>query len=257
MSVAEMRLACIHSESATARAGYRDFASRHDLVAPDQCDVLVALGGDGLLLHTLHRYHRLGVPVFGMNRGTVGFLMNEYSAEGLARRIREAKRISMHPLRMRAILPDGSVQEAMAFNEVAVTRHSGQSVNLRLRIDDRERLARFVGDGMLVATPAGSTAYNLSAHGPIVPLGSPLLALTPVSPFRPRRWRGALLPDDSVINMENLDPDKRPVCATADFHEFADPVEVEVSAAGDVGVTLLFDADRSLAERILAEQFAF
>jgi NAD+ kinase len=179
------RIACVASDSAPARAAQADLAARYDLVDPHDCDVIVALGGDGLLLHTIHDHLQLGRPIFGMNRGTVGFLMNQYRPDGLVERVAAATPITVHPLRLAATYIDGRRADALAFNEVAVTRLSVHSANIRLSIDGVERMAKFVGDGLIVATAAGSTAYNLSAHGPIIPLGSNLLAVTPVSPFRP------------------------------------------------------------------------
>jgi NAD+ kinase len=249
------RLACVASTAAPARAAQAELAAHYDLVDPDNCDVIVALGGDGLLLHTIHDHLQLGRPIFGMNRGTVGFLTNQYRPDGLVERVAAATPITIHPLRMAASLTDGRRAYALAFNEVAVTRSSAHSANLRLSIDGVERMARFMGDGLLVATPAGSTAYNLSAHGPIIPLGSNLLAVTPVSPFRPRRWRGALVAHTAEIVVENLDADKRPLAATADFHELFQVVSVTIGEDPSTTVELLFDADHSLEERIIAEQF--
>jgi NAD+ kinase len=249
------RIACVASSAAAARAAQADLAARYDLVDPDDCEVIVALGGDGLLLHTIHDYLQLGRPIFGMNRGTVGFLMNQYRPDGLLERIAAAAPITIHPLRMAVVFTNGRTSHALAFNEVAVTRSSAHSANLRLSIDGVERMARFMGDGLIVATPAGSTAYNLSAHGPIIPLGSNLLAVTPVSPFRPRRWKGALVPHTAEIVVENLDPDKRPLAATADFDELFHVVSVTVREDPSTTVELLFDADHSLEERIIAEQF--
>jgi NAD+ kinase len=248
------RLACVASSSAAARTAQADLAARYDLVDPGDCEVIVALGGDGLLLHTVHHL-QLGRPMFGMNRGTVGFLMNQYRPDDLLERVAAATPITIHPLRMAATYADGSLSHALAFNEVAVTRLSVHSANIRLSIDGVERMAKFVGDGLIVATPAGSTAYNLSAHGPIIPLGSNLLAVTPVSPFRPRRWRGALVPHTAEIVVENLDTDKRPVAATADFDELFHVVSVTIREDPSTTVQLLFDADHSLKERIIAEQF--
>ena len=249
------RLACVASNAAAARAALADLAARYELVDPDDCEVIVALGGDGLLLHAIHEHLQLGRPIFGMNRGTVGFLMNQYRPDGLLERIAAATPISVHPLRMAATHADGRSSPALAFNEVAVTRSSAHSANLRLSIDGVERMARFMGDGLIVATAAGSTAYNLSAHGPIIPLGSNLLAVTPVSPFRPRRWKGALVPHTAEIVVENLDADKRPLAATADFHELFHVVSVTIREDASTTVQLLFDADHSLEERIITEQF--
>jgi NAD+ kinase len=249
------RIACVASSSAPARAAQAELAARYDLVHPGDCDVIVALGGDGLLLHTIHEHFQLDRPIFGMNRGTVGFLMNQYRPEGLVERVAAAKPIIVHPLRMTATYADGSVSHARAFNEVVVIRSSVHSANVRLSIDGAERMAKLVGDGLIVATAAGSTAYNLSAHGPIIPLGSNLLAVTPVSPFRPRQWKGALVPHTAEIVLENLDADKRPLAATADFHELFNVVAVTVREDTSATVQLLFDADHSLEERIIAEQF--
>jgi NAD+ kinase len=251
----EPRIACVASSSAAARAAQAELAARYELVDPDDCDVIVALGGDGLLLHAIHELLQLGRPIFGMNRGTVGFLMNQYRPGGLVERIAAATPISVHPLRMEATFSDGHRDHALAFNEVAVTRLSAHSANIRLLIDGVERMAMFMGDGLIVATAAGSTAYNLSAHGPIIPLGSNLLAVTPVSPFRPRRWRGALVPHTAEIVVENLDADKRPLAATADFHELFHVVSVTIREDTSTTAQLLFDADHSLEERIIAEQF--
>jgi NAD+ kinase len=253
--VVKPRIACVASDSVQARAAQAELAARYDLVDPDECDVIVALGGDGLLLHTIHDHLQLGRPIFGMNRGTVGFLTNQYRPDGLVERVAAATPIAVQPLAMEARYADGSVSHALAFNEVAVTRYSGHSANLRLSIDGVERMAKFVGDGLIVATAAGSTAYNLSAHGPIIPLGSNLLAVTPVSPFRPRRWRGALVPHTAEIVLDNLDADKRPLTATADFRELSNVVAVAIREDTSTTVQLLFDADHSLEERIIAEQF--
>jgi NAD+ kinase len=249
------RIACVASSAAAARTAQADLAARYDLVDPGDCEVIVALGGDGLLLHTIHQHLQLGRPIFGMNRGTVGFLMNQYRPDGLLERVAAATPITIHPLRMAATYADGSLSHALAFNEVAVTRLSAHSANLRLSIDGVQRMPVFMGDGLIVATPAGSTAYNLSAHGPIIPLGSNLLAVTPVSPFRPRRWKGALVPHTAQIVVENLDADKRPLAATADFHELFHVKSVAVREDPSTAVRLLFDADHSLEERIIAEQF--
>ena len=254
-SAAKPRIACVASNSPAARAAQADLAARYDLADPDDCDVIVALGGDGLLLHTIHERLQLGRPIFGMHRGTVGFLMNQYRPDDLIDRVAAATPITVHPLRMVATYTDGRSSHALAFNEVAVTRSSAHSANLRLSIDRVERMARFMGDGLIVATAAGSTAYNLSAHGPIIPLGSNLLAVTPVSPFRPRRWRGALVPHTAEIVVENLDADKRPLAATADFHELQHVVSVAIWEDTSTTVQLLFDADHSLEDRIIAEQF--
>jgi NAD+ kinase len=250
-----LRIGCVCSGSERARVAFAEIEDRYQWADPDDCDVLVALGGDGFLLRIMHRPLALARPIFGMNRGTVGFLLNEFRAEGLVERISAATRIDVHPLGMRAVTTSGEVANALAFNEVAVTRDSAQSVNIRVSIDGVERLGNFVGDGLIIATAAGSTAYNLSAHGPILPLGSGLLAVTPVCPFRPRRWRGALLPQSAEIVLENLDTVKRPVAATADFRELVQIESVSIQQDLSAAVQLLFDPDHSLEERIIAEQF--
>jgi NAD+ kinase len=191
-----------------------------------------------------------------MNCGTVGFLLNNYRAQNLLDRIWMAKEVILHPLRMTATTLRGDTEESLAFNEVSLLRHSRQTANIRISIDRTVRMASLAADGVIVATPSGSTAYNLSAHGPVIPLGTNLLALTPVSPFRPRHWRGALLPHTAVVELENLDPHKRPLVASADFKEFGDVVSVRVQEDRSTTIKLLFDADNSLAERITAEQFS-
>jgi NAD+ kinase len=251
----DLKIAVAVSDTAAAQAALTELRRRYEFVPTDECDVIVALGGDGLLLHAMHEYIGLGRPIFGMNRGTVGFLMNAYRPAGLLHRLAAAKPLRIHPLELTATTTDGATLHGIAFNEVAVTRRSGQSVHLRVCIDGIERLPMFVGDGMIVATAAGSTAYNLSAHGPIIPLGSDLLAVTPVSPFRPRRWKGALVPRTARITLENLDPRTRPVTAIADFLELFDILNVAVREDTSTSVELLFDPDHSLEERVSAEQF--
>jgi NAD+ kinase len=250
-----MEIACVSSESDRARAALAELEKLYELVAPESCDVLVALGGDGFLLHTMHEHLALGVPIFGMNRGSVGFLLNAFRPDGLPERLAAATRLTVRPLAVRAVATGGEQVDGLAFNEVTTIRDSGQSANIRVSVDGAERLANFVGDGLIVATPAGSTAYNLSAHGPIIPLGSPLLALTPVSPFRPRRWRGALLPDTATVELENLDPARRQLAATADFRELTQVQSMTIAQDRGNAVNLLFDADGSLEERFVSEQF--
>ncbi|WP_332656527.1 NAD kinase [Brevundimonas sp.] len=219
-------------------------------------DVIVALGGDGFMLETLHANLQRRTPVFGMNRGSVGFLMNDYNEEGLPERLATAGRAVIHPLQMDAWTEAGAVQSGLAINEVSLLRQTRQSAKLRITVDERVRLEELSCDGCLVATAAGSTAYNLSAHGPIIPLDARVLALTPISAFRPRRWRGALLPHTARVRFEVMEPDKRPVSATADSFEVRRVVRVEVRERRDIALTMLFDAGRSFEERVLAEQFA-
>ena len=218
-------------------------------------DVIVCLGGDGFMLETLHRTLGSGTPVYGMNCGSVGFLMNEFSEDDLPGRLARAQAATLHPLRMHAVTATGRVEEALALNEVSLLRQLRQTAKIRITIDGKVRLPELACDGVLVCTPAGSTAYNLSAHGPIVPLSANLLPLTPISAFRPRRWRGALLPSTADVLFEVLEADKRPVAAVADSTEVRDVVTVAVSEDRDICVCVLFDPDQGLSERIIAEQF--
>jgi NAD+ kinase len=222
---------------------------------PQDADVIVALGGDGLMLQTLHDFMESGKPIYGMNRGTVGFMMNEYREDGLKERLAAAEETLIHPLVMRAIDSSGKVRIARAINEVSLFREIYQLARLRILIDGKERLDQLSADGIMVATPAGSTAYNLSAQGPIIPIGAPLLALTPISPFRPRRWRGALLPDDAVVTIDVLEAEKRPVAAVADHDEVRSVHSVEIRMDHAIALRMLFDPGHNLDERILREQF--
>ena len=250
------RLAFVAAATQVARAARAALAQRYGSVVPAEADVIVALGGDGLMLQTLHRHMRRGTPIFGMNLGTVGFLLNTYKQTGLLSRLRKARSVTLSPLRMRAIDTHGRKHEAMAINEVSLLRSSRQTARLAVAIDGRMRLPDLYCDGAMVATPAGSTAYNLSAHGPILPLGAGLLALTPINAFRPRRWRGALLPRASTVEFTVLDSGKRPMAAAADSVEIANVARVTVTEAIDIELTLLFDPEHDLEERILKEQFA-
>ncbi|WP_072573518.1 NAD kinase [Granulibacter bethesdensis] len=216
---------------------------------------VVALGGDGFMLETLHHVMGKDLPVYGMNCGSVGFLMNPAQESSLPERLRKSHAAHLHPLRMRAVTRDGTVEEAVAINEVSLLRQRSQTAKIRILVDGRVRLEELICDGVLVSTPAGSTAYNLSAHGPIVPLSANLLPLTPISAFRPRRWRGALLPCDAHVVFEVLEADKRPVAAVADSREVRDVVSVTVSEDRSMSLTVLFDPDHNLSERIIAEQF--
>jgi NAD+ kinase len=229
--------------------------ARYGSAAEEEADMVVALGGDGFMLETLHRFLRRGLPVYGMNRGSVGFLMNDYREDDLPARLAAAQTAIVHPLRMVALRDNAPTVEALAINEVSLLRESRQAAKIRILVDGKARLPELICDGILVSTPAGSTAYNLSAHGPIVPLSANLLPLTPISAFRPRRWRGALLPSDATVVFDILEPDKRPVAAVADYTEVRDVTRVEVREARDVSLTLMFDPDHGLSERIIAEQF--
>lgn len=220
-------------------------------------DIIVALGGDGFMLQTMRDTMGSGKRIYGMNRGTIGFLMNEYREEGLRERIAAAVAETIRPLEMTATDAEGLSHKALAINEVSLLRQSYQAAKIRIAIDEKERLEELICDGVMVATPAGSTAYNLSAQGPILPLDAPLLALTPVSPFRPRRWRGALLPNQSTVDFEILEPGKRPVNAVADHTEIKSVQRVRVRESHDLTVTAMFDASHSWDERILSEQFRY
>ena len=224
-------------------------------VAAGEADLIVALGGDGFMLEILHNQMDSGTPVYGMNRGSVGFLMNEYEESGLTERLAAAQEVALHPLRMQAETVAGEKLTADAFNEVSLLRETRQTAKIKIAIDGVPRLDELICDGILVATPAGSSAYNLSAHGPVIPLGAGVLALTPISAFRPRRWRGALLPEKATVAFEVLEPRKRPVSAVADSTEVRDVVRVTVHQARSSSVSLLFDPEHNLEERILREQF--
>jgi NAD+ kinase len=249
------RIAFITSATQEAELAYDALTRRYGHVAPGEADVIVALGGDGLMLQTLHTFMEAGKPIYGMSRGTVGFMMNEYREDGLKERLAAAEETVIHPLKMRAIDAAGAVHESRAINEVALFRQTYQAARLRILIDGKERLPQLVADGIMVATPAGSTAYNLSTQGPIIPIGAPLLALTPISPFRPRRWHGALLPDTAVVVIEVLEADKRPVAAVADHDEVRFVHRVETRMEHRVAMRMLFDPGHNLDERILREQF--
>jgi NAD+ kinase len=250
-------MAFVAADVTDAREAEAALTRRYGQHSPDSADVIVALGGDGLMLQTMHRVLKDGRPIYGMHRGSVGFLMNDYREDDLPRRIAEASGTVIHPLRMVAEDARGLVHEALAFNEVSMLRERHQAAKLRISIDGTVRLEELVCDGLIVATPAGSTAYNLSAHGPILPINSPLLALTPISAFRPRRWRGAILPQEAKVTIDVLEHDKRPVAAVADHYEIRDVRRVEVEEHQDQSVTLMFDPDHSLAERVLDEQFRY
>lgn len=250
------RVAFVASDRPEAQEARARLASRYGDAARDEAQVIVALGGDGFMLETLHAQIESRTPIYGMNWGTLGFLMNEYSEEGLLERINAAEKTVVHPLRMVAADVHGGVHRGLAFNEVSLLRQTRQTAKLRISIDGKVRLAELSCDGALVATPAGSTAYNLSAHGPIIPLDAQVLALTPISAFRPRRWRGALLRHTAKVKFESLEAEKRPVSAVADNFEVRDVLEVHVSEDRDLALTMLFDAGRSLEERVLAEQFS-
>jgi NAD+ kinase len=255
-STQQLRLAFAASDRPEAQEARHRLAHRYGAGPEQDADVVVALGGDGFMLETLHRHIASPKPIYGMNRGSVGFLMNDYDEDSLLERIAAAERAVIHPLRMTASdIRDGQ-HEALAINEVSLLRQTRQTAKLRISVDGKVRLSELFCDGALVATPAGSTAYNLSAHGPIIPLDAKILALTPISAFRPRRWRGALLPHEAKVRFDILEADKRPVSAVADNYEVRDVCRVQIHEDRSVALTMLFDAGRSLEERVLAEQFS-
>lgn len=248
------RAAFTASDAEAAQRAIVELRQLYGTVEPEQADVIVPLGGDGFMLETLHRFVGSGKPIFGMHRGSIGFLMNPYRPDGLYDRLAAAQPVVLHPLEMVA-RQNGKPQRAIAFNEVSLLRESRQAAKLRISVDNIVRLDELMADGILLATPVGSTAYNLSAHGPIIPLGAGVLALTPISAFRPRRWRGALLPHGARVTIDALETDKRPVSAVADFTEVRDVVAVEIHENRDIAMTVLFDHDANLEERVLKEQF--
>ena len=250
------RLAFVASERPEAQDVRARLAARYGDAGEDDAEVIVALGGDGFMLETLHRNLGARKPIYGMNQGSLGFLMNEYNEDGLLERINAAERANIHPLTMLATDVDGRQHRALAINEVSLLRQTRQTAKLRIIIDGKMRMAELVCDGVLVSTPAGSTAYNLSAHGPIIPIDGRVLALTPISAFRPRRWRGALLPHTARVTLEVLEAEKRPVSAVADNFEVRDIVAVQIAEDRETKLVMLFDAGRSLEERVIAEQFS-
>ena len=249
------KIAFVAADSEVARRARARLARRYGNADPERADVIVALGGDGFMLETLHRFIDRAAPIYGMNRGTIGFLMNRYGETDLRERLRRAEAVRLHPLAMTATDFEGRRHRALAINEVSLLRQTRQSAHLRILVDGEERMAELVCDGALVATAAGSTAYNLSAHGTIVPIGAGLLALTPISAFRPRRWRGALLPHKAIVTFEVRDAAKRAVAAVADFTEVRNVSRVVVREDRATILHLLFDPEHNLEERILAEQF--
>jgi len=249
------RIAFVAGPTEEAQAAFVELKSRYGDAPIENAEVIVALGGDGFMLRTLHRHIARGLPVYGMKLGTIGFLMNHYHADDLPERLARAQSTPLRPLVTEAINEAGITVNALAFNEVSLLRQTKQIAHLRVSLNGSVKIDELMCDGLIVSTPAGSTAYNFSAHGPILPLGSQLLAVTPISPFRPRRWRGAILPAVTDIKIDILDPYKRPVSATADSNEVRDVVEVRIRESRDQTMTLLFDPEHNLEERILNEQF--
>ena len=249
------KIAFLASDTALSQEARQRLEARYGVHATEQADVIVALGGDGFMLQTMHATQALGLSVYGMNRGTVGFLMNAYAEDYLIERLDRAEAAVVNPLHMRATTTEGQVVEALAINEVSLLRAGPQAAKLRILVDGRLRMEELVCDGALLCTPAGSTAYNYSAHGPILPIGAEVLALTAVAAFRPRRWRGALLPKTAVVRFDVIDPDKRPVMADADSRSVANVVSVEIRSEPDIAHRILFDPGHGLDERLLREQF--
>ncbi|MGB3337817.1 MAG: NAD kinase [Devosia sp.] len=254
---ANQRICIVTNDTPDANEAAARLRRRYGDHSIDTAEVVVALGGDGLMLQTLHRVMLSGVPVYGMNFGSVGFMMNVFSEDHLDQRLRDVQRTIIYPLSMQVMDTSGAIQTALALNEVSLFRSTYQAAKLQIIVDGETRLDELVCDGALVSTPAGSTAYNLSAHGPILPIEAPLLVLTPISPFRPRRWRGAILPNRAVVRFLVREAAKRPVSAVADNVEFKNVLEVTVHEDRSHGVTLLFDPGTSLEERVLSEQFRF
>jgi NAD+ kinase len=256
MSIEHTPIAFVAAKTDEAQAALVDLRKRYQEVPIDQAHIIIALGGDGFMLRTLHRHLALDKPVFGMKLGTVGFLMNQFHADGLSERLARAQPTALKPLVMEAVGESGTTTSSLAFNEVSLLRQTKQVAHVRVSLNGAVKIEELMCDGVLVCTSAGSTAYNLSAHGPILPLGADVLAMTPISPFRPRRWRGAILRAGTEVKFEILDPYKRPVSATADSNEVRDVVEVTIRESREKTVTLLFDPEHNLEDRILNEQFA-
>jgi len=249
------RIAFVAADTPEAQGALQKLIARYGEVDPNEADVIVALGGDGFMLETLHKHMNRRVPIYGMNKGSVGFLMNNYREEGVPRKLARSQAVTLHPLRMSAKTVDGKIHDALAINDVSLLRQTRQTAKLKISIDDVVRLEELICDGALVSTPAGSTAYNLSIGGPIIPLSANLLAITPIAAFRPRRWRGALLQHTARVKIEILEPAKRPVSAVADSSEVRDVREVEIIEDRSMALTLLFDPQHALEERVIKEQF--
>ncbi len=248
-------VAVVAADHAAAQSALDRLSHKYMTAAPEDADVIVALGGDGFMLKTLHQYLYRGIPIFGMNLGSVGFLMNTYNDNHLMERLEQAELITLHPLRMIATDIGGATHEALAINEVSLLRQTRLAAKLKIQVDGKVRMREMICDGVLVSTPAGSTAYNVSANGPILPLDAHLLALTPISVFRPRQWRGAILPHTVTVTIDALFPEMRPVSAVADDTEIRDVVRVEIHEDRNVALTMLFDPEHNLEERIIKEQF--
>lgn len=257
------KLGCVvDSTSEVAMSAYNELMEYYDLidvhnVPLDFCDVIIIIGGDGMMLKAMHRYMHTNIPIFGMNRGSIGFLMNEYKVDGLLERLGNAEMTKLYPLGMRVTTKDKIVHTEMAINEVSLLRETGQAARIQISVNDKVMMEALIADGVLIATPAGSSAYNFAAYGPIIPLGSKLLALTPICPFRPRRWRGALLSHKDRVRFDVIEPEKRPVSAVADASEYRDVRSVEVERRSDIVINILFDRSNGFEDRVLKEQFTY
>jgi NAD+ kinase len=251
----DTKLHFIASNTDDAQDALHGLSTHYGQNTIDECDIIVPLGGDGFLLECLHNLHHHGKAFYGVNKGSEGFLLNQSISEKLSDRIPKSHAITLHALEMVAKTADGGTHDAIAFNEIALFRQTRQTAHIKITVDGIQRIEPLVADGVMLATPAGSTAYNLSAHGPIIPLNAPLMALTPISPFRPRRWKGALLPEKSIVNFDIADTSKRPVGVSADFTEIRDVVSIKAKQSQNVKVKLLFDPDHALEERVMREQF--
>jgi NAD+ kinase len=253
--VSEPRVAFVASDAEAAQKALHELIRKYGARDPEAADIVVPLGGDGFMLETLHRFVGKDVSIFGMHRGSVGFLMNPYQLDDLPERLAASQPVMLSPLEMTTVDERGNTERAIAFNEVSLLRETRQGAKLKISVDGVVRLEELTADGILLSTPVGSTAYNLSAQGPIIPLDAQIFALTPISAFRPRRWRGALLPQSARVKFETLEIDRRPVSAAADYTELRDVASVELSQALDIALTLMFDPEHSLNERVLKEQF--
>ncbi len=255
MTNTNKKIALVASDTDMAQKAAEELRKRYDFVDIEEADIIVALGGDGFILHLIHDIMPHKASIFGMNKGTVGFLLNDYRKDGLMERISASTSITLHPLRMTVQTETGEEIEALAINEVSLLRQTRQTAKIRICVDNKPRLDELVCDGILLSTPAGSTAYNLSAHGPIIPMNAEIMAMTPISAFRPRRWKGALLPQNSNVTFDVIDPKKRPVSAVADTKEVRNVTKVNIRQDRSIKINLLFDSHHTLEERILNEQF--
>ena len=249
------KIGFVSSEKPVAQESLKIMKKLYNCVSPKKADVIVALGGDGTMLKSLHNFLHLNKPIYGMNRGHIGFLMNQYSDKDLETRLSEAIPYKLSPLKIKCFNKNGKITESLAFNDVSMIRSSSKIAKIKIKINDKTRIDEFIGDGCLIATPAGSSAYNLSLRGPVIPVGAKVLALTPISPYRPRRWRGALLNNNVKITLYSIDSDMRPVRAEADFMQFHNIKKLEIKLEKKLHVNLLFDPGHNLEERIINEQF--